>query len=294
MKIALFGGSGQVGWELQRALTPLGDVAVPARQEADLGNADAIGTFLRRTAPDVLVNAAAYTDVDGAEAEPELALSVNACAVETMARAMAGQGLLVHYSTDYVFDGRKAGAYVEHDPTAPLGAYGRSKCDGEQAIARAGGRHFILRTSWVHAARGRNFIRTILRLASEKSQLSVVDDQVGAPTGAELIADVTALMLYQWQGGSAESGIYHLSAGGRTSWYDYACFILSEAQAAGARLSCPPDQVLKVPSAEFPTKAPRPQNSLLDTGKIRRGFRVELPDWRVHVRRTVHELMENR
>ncbi len=294
MNIVLLGGSGQVGWELQRALAPLGSVAVPTRREADLDNPEGLETFLRKTTPDVLVNAAAHTDVDGAETEADLAQVINARAVNTMARVMAGRGLLVHYSTDYVFDGKKTGAYVEDDPTAPLGVYGTSKRDGERAIAQAGGQHIILRTSWVYAARGRNFIRTILRLASERTELSVVDDQFGAPTGAELIADITALILYRWQNQPAESGIYHLSAGGKTSWHEYACFILSEAHAAGAQLSCPSEQVHNVSSAEFPTKAPRPQNSLLDTGKISRAFQLELPDWHMHVRRTVHELMENR
>ena len=294
MNIVLLGGSGQVGWELQRALAMLGTVAVPTRQEAALDNPDRLETFLKNSAPDVLVNAAAYTDVDGAETETDVAQMVNARAVEAMARAMTGRGLLVHYSTDYVFDGKKSGAYVEQDPTAPLGIYGSSKLDGEQAIVRAGGQHIILRTSWVYAARGRNFIRTILRLASERKELSVVGDQFGAPTSAELIADVTAHILFQWRQQPAESGIYHLSASGKTSWHDYAGFILSEALAAGAQLACRPDRIRNMSSTEFPTKAARPQNSMLDTGKISRAFQLELPDWHIHVRRTVHELMENR
>lgn len=294
MNIMLLGENGQVGWELQRALAPLGTVVVPERREADLGKPDGLENLLRKSTPDVLVNAAAQTDVDGAELQPEQAEAINTRAVDTMARVMAGRGLFVHYSTDYVFDGKKTDAYAEDDPTAPLGVYGKSKRDGEQAVTQAGGQHIILRTSWIHAARGRNFVRTILRLASEKTQLSVVGDQVGAPTGAELIADVTALMLFRWQSRPAESGIYHLSAGGQTNWHDYACFILSEAHAAGAQLSCLPDQIRRVSSAEYSTKAPRPRNSLLDTGKIRRAIDVELPDWRVHVRRTVNELVENR
>lgn len=294
MNIVLLGGNGQVGWELQRALAPVGTVHAPAHRQVDLCNRAQLEEYLTSTTPDVLVNAAAFTDVDGAETETELAATINRDAVAVMASFMADRGLLVHYSTDYVFDGKKTGAYSEEDQTNPLSAYGKSKRDGETAIIVAGGAHVILRTSWIHTARGKNFVRTMLRLAAEKTELRVIGDQFGAPTSAELVADITALLLHQNQGRPEQSGIFHLTAAGQTNWHEYACFVLSEALAAGADLTCDPNQVQMISSGDYPARALRPANSMLETAKIKRTFRVELPDWRLHVRRTVQELLENR
>ena len=291
MKIVLFGSGGQVGRELGQVLPSLGRLAAFGRDEADLERPDVIRTLLRRESPDVVVNAAAYTAVDKAESEPERARQINADAVAVMAAEVARRGgWLVHYSTDYVFDGAKSGSYAEADPTGPLSVYGATKLAGEQLVAASGCRHLVFRTSWVYAAHGSNFIRTILRLGQERDELSVVDDQIGAPTSASRIAAVTAAAISRLAAGEAEmpaSGIYHLTASGATSWHGYAEFIIAAARAAGLPMRVTSDRVRPIPSSAWPQAARRPANSRLDTAKLQRTFDVILPPWQEDVRQVV-------
>ena len=279
MNILLTGRNGQVGWELARALLPLGRVHAFGHAELDLADAAAVRRKLDELRPDVIVNAAAYTAVDKAESEPEQANAVNAAAPALLAQEAASRGaLLIHYSTDYVYDGAKAAPYAESDPTAPLGAYGRSKLAGEEGIRASGCDHLIFRTSWVYAARGANFLRTILRLAAEREELRIVADQVGAPTWARLIAEATAHALRQAlqerSGGKFASGIFHLTAAGETSWHGFAAAIV--AGRSGLRVR----QVTPIRTADYPTPAQRPANSRLATGAFRARFGLVLPDWR--------------
>lgn len=279
MNILLTGKNGQVGWELARALLPLGNVAAFDHAGLDLADAAAVRRKLDEVRPDAIVNAAAYTAVDRAESEPELASAINAAAPALLAQEAARRGaLLIHYSTDYVFDGAKAAPYVETDPTAPLGAYGRSKLAGEEGIRAAGCEHLIFRTSWVYGARGANFLRTILRLAAEREELRVVNDQIGAPTWARLIAEATAHALKQAmrerRDGAFRSGKYHLAAAGETSWHGFASAIV--AGRGGLRVKA----VTPIATADYPLPAPRPANSRLDTGAFRARFGLVLPDWR--------------
>jgi dTDP-4-dehydrorhamnose reductase len=295
MKILLLGKDGQLGWELQRALAPLGQLQAFGRAGADLGDPESLRALVRRIRPDVIVNAAAYTAVDKAESDIVAAHSVNALSPGVLAQEAHALGAwLVHYSTDYVFDGSKTGAWVETDPTNPLSVYGRTKCEGEELIRAAKGRHLILRTSWVFAPRGANFAKTMLRLAKERGELKVVADQFGAPTGAELLADATALALHRiafLQGDAAAlSGTYHLTAAGETNWHAYARHVLAQAQLHGAVLKAGPDQVLPIPASAFPAPAARPANSRLDSSKFCASFGLQLPDWRHHVNRLVAEL----
>jgi dTDP-4-dehydrorhamnose reductase len=298
LRILLFGKSGQVGWELHRALAPVGEVIALDRTGSaplcgNLADGEGLSATVRHVRPDVIVNAAAYTAVDRAESEPEAARIVNAEAVGLMAREAAALGAwLVHFSTDYVFDGSGSRPWRETDPTGPLNVYGRTKLEGEQLVRAAGGRHLILRTSWVYAARGRNFARTMLRLAAERDSLTVIDDQAGAPTGAELLADATVHAILRAARDPALSGTYHVTAGGETNWYEYARFVLDVARAAGAPLRVPPQGILPVPSTAFPTAAQRPLNSRLDTRKFRQSFGLELPDWRIGVERVLCEVLE--
>jgi dTDP-4-dehydrorhamnose reductase len=292
MKLLLLGKDGQVGWELQRALAPLGQLTALGHAEADFSDPLALRSVLARHHADVIVNAAAYTAVDKAEAEPELARAVNAESVAVLAEHAAAHGSwLVHYSTDYVFDGAGERPWDEDDPTDPLCVYGRTKRDGEVAIAASGARHLVFRTAWVHGGHGANFARTMLRLARERDTLRVVADQVGAPTSAELIADVTAHALRQTVSNNHSSGLYHLAAAGETSWHDYAQFVIGEAIALGMPLAAAPDRVEPIATADYPTAARRPLNSRLDTGKLCRQFDLRMPDWREGVRRTVRELL---
>ncbi len=298
VKIALFGPNGQVGWELQRSLAPLGEVVALQRGNGgDLSQPDALAATLRALRPAAIVNAAAYTAVDKAESEPDLAHAINAQAPAQMAALADELGAwLIHYSTDYVFDGTGSAPRDEASPTAPLSVYGRSKLEGEQAIVASGCLHLILRTSWVHAARGGNFARTMLKLAAERPRLTVVDDQVGAPTGADLLADVSAHLLRQVlphagvgrqqpDDARALAGIYHAVAGGETSWCGYARHVLAWARAQGIALQVGPDDVAPVPSSAYPSAAARPLNSRLDTNRLRQTFGLTLPDWRVGVER---------
>jgi dTDP-4-dehydrorhamnose reductase len=292
VKILLLGRSGQVGWELERALAPLGELHALGRDEADFAAPESLAAPLRALRPDVVVNAAAYTAVDKAESEPEVARRVNAEAPAVLAREAAAAGAwLVHYGTDYVFDGSGGSPRQEDAPTGPLNVYGRTKLEGEQAIQASGARHLVLRTSWVYGTRGGNFARTMLRLAQERDKLSVIDDQVGAPTGAELIADVTAHAIRSVIAGSAPGGIYHLAAAGETSWHGYACRVIEAARAKGLPVKVASEAIAAVPSSAFPTPAARPKNSRLDTAKLRRTFGLALPPWQDGVDRLLAEIL---
>lgn len=297
MKILLLGKNGQVGWELQRSLAPLGQLLALDRRGADgltgdLSDPEALRETVRAVRPNVIVNAAAYTAVDKAESEVDLARTINATAPGVLAQEAAALGAwLVHYSTDYVFDGSGAMARAESANTGPLSVYGQTKLEGEQAIAASQARHLIFRTSWVYAARGGNFARTMLRLAGEREQLRVIDDQVGAPTGAELIADVTAHALRQtWQRPDL-AGLYHLATSGQTSWHGYACHVIERARSAGQALKASAAAIEPISTLDYPTPARRPLNSRLDTDKLRLAFGLTLPDWRMGVDRMLAEIL---
>lgn len=290
-RLLLLGADGQVGWEMRRALLPLGEVLAMNRVQADL---DGLRALLGRERPDVIVNAAAYTAVDKAESEPDLARRINMEAPQVLAEyAARSSAWLVHYSTDYVFDGLKAAPYGESDTTNPQSVYGRTKQEGEAAIIASGCRHLILRTSWVYAARGGNFAKTMLRLATERDSLRVVADQVGAPTSAELIADGTAQalhrVLYTPQGNTC-SGLYHLTAQGSTSWHGYAQYVIAQAIERGMALRCTPDKVQPIATTDYPLPALRPANSRLDCSKLQNTFDLVLPDWRIQVQRMIQEI----
>jgi dTDP-4-dehydrorhamnose reductase len=290
MKILLLGKDGQVGWELQRSLAPLGELVACGRDEADLEQLEALRQLVRRTQPDVIVNAAAYTAVDKAESDTARAQRINAEAVGLLAdEASRLNTWLVHYSTDYVFNGEKSSPYEEQDATDPLSIYGKTKLEGEQRIRQSHAKHLIFRTSWVYAARGGNFAKTMLRLAKEKDELKVVADQHGTPTSAELIADVTALALYrvtqEKNGALALAGTYHLASGGHTTWHGYAQYVLELAQVKGAAFKTGAAAVQAIPTSAYPTPAARPRNSRLNTAKLTGIFNIYLPDWRLHVQR---------
>jgi dTDP-4-dehydrorhamnose reductase len=295
VKILLFGKDGQVGWELQRALAPLGHRHALGRLDADFSRPASLRAALAAFDPDVIVNAAAYTDVDKAETDAAMAHSVNALAPGILAEEAAARGAwLVHYSTDYVFDGRKEGAYVESDATSPLSVYGRTKEEGEARIRATGARHLILRSSWVFAAHGDNFAKTMLRLAKERATLTVIADQHGAPTGAELVADATTLALRRLldAGAAADalSGTYHLAAAGATTWHAYAQHVLAQALAQGAQLAATPQALQPITTEAWPAPAVRPRNSLLDTRLFETTFGLRMPDWRHHVDRLIAAL----
>ena len=295
MKILLFGKTGQVGWELQRSLAPLGELIALDRHGADglcgdLAKPERIAETVRRLAPDVIVNAAAYTAVDKAESETALAQTINAEAPAAMAREAERLGAwLVHSSTDYVLDGSGERPWHEDDRCAPPNAYGLSKQAGEQAV-KACERHLVLRTSWVYAARGANFLRTMLRLAGERDTLRVINDQYGAPTGAELIADVTAYALRQAIRQPELAGLYHLAAAGTTNWHAYACHLIAGAQARGLPLRATVEQIEAIATSAYPTPARRSANSRLACGKLQTSFDLNLPDWRLGVDRVLDEL----
>jgi len=296
MRILLLGCDGQVGWELQRSLQPLGEVVALDFQSrelaADFSRPDALAATVAAVRPDLIVNSAAHTAVDKAESEPALAQAINADAPGVLARAAAAAGAwLVHYSTDYVFDGSGDQPRAEDALTGPLSVYGRSKLDGERQIRASGCRHLILRTSWVYAARGGNFARTMLRLAGTKSELSVIDDQVGAPTGAELLADLTALAARAAMARPELAGTYHAVAAGATSWHGYAKLVIETARERGVPLTLPADALRAIPTSAYPTPAARPLNSRLDTRKLRDAFGVHLPDWELGVRRMLAEIL---
>jgi dTDP-4-dehydrorhamnose reductase len=293
--ILILGANGQVGWELQRALAPFGRLTVCDRQRGNLEDLDGLRKLIESERPAIIVNAAAYTAVDKAETDTERAQRVNAEAVGLLAN-LAGElnAWLVHYSTDYVFDGQGARPFREEDQPAPLNAYGRTKLAGERAIRESGCRHLIVRTSWVYAARGANFAKTMLRLAADREELRIVADQIGAPTSAELIADVTAQVLGQLRTHRQPDslvGLYPLAAGGETSWHGYARFVIAEATRLGLTLRTDAERVLPIMTHEYPLPAPRPANSRLDTTLLRSTFGLHLPDWQFHVRRMLIELI---
>ena len=297
MKILLLGKNGQVGWELQRALAPLGDLVAldfdsPGPHRADFTQPETLAATMRALAPQVIVNAAAHTAVDKAESEPDLVHRINAAAPAVLAREAAALGAwLVHYSTDYVFDGSGSAPWVEDAPAGPLSVYGRTKLDGENGIRASDCAHLILRTSWVYAARGGNFARTMLRLAAERDNLSVIADQVGAPTGAELLADVTAHALRSAIANPGLAGTYHAAAAGETSWHGYACHVIEFARAAGQTIRVEPQRIEPIATTAYPTPARRPLNSRLDTRKLRNAFGLTLPDWRTGVERMLSEVL---
>ena len=297
MRILLLGKDGQVGWELQRALAPFGEVIALDRSDStplcgDFSQPGRLVETVRQVGPDVIVNAAAHTLVDKAESEPDLARAINATAPGALAReAAACDAWLVHYSTDYVFDGTGSAPWTEDDPTGPLNVYGQTKLEGEQLIRASGCRHLILRTSWVYASRGNNFARTMLRLAAERDSLTVIDDQHGAPTGADLLADVTAHTLLAAVRRPELAGTYHLAASGETTWHGYARFVVEWARAAGQRIKVQPEAIRAVPSTAFAMAAKRPANSRLATGRLRQAFNLVLPDWQAGVERMLTEVL---
>lgn len=297
MKILLLGKNGQVGWELQRALAPLGELVALDREGADalcgdLSRLDNLPRTVRDLAPDVIVNAAAYTAVDKAEGDADQARRINAEAVGVLAAETARlDALLVHYSTDYVFDGSGTRPWREEDAPAPLSVYGQTKLEGEQSIVASGCRHLIFRTSWVYAARGHNFARTMLRLAAERERMTVIDDQHGAPTGAELIADVTAHAIRATLSCPELGGIYHLAASGETTWHGYATYVIEQARNLGRSLAV--REIAPIPTSDYPTPAMRPLNSRLDTSRLTSAFDLTLPHWSVGVARMLHEIMES-
>lgn len=300
MKILLLGCNGQVGWVLQRSLSPLGELTALSRQGCEglcgnLAEPESLAATVNTLAPDIIVNAAAYTAVDQAESESAQARLINAQAPARLAREAQKTGAwLVHYSTDYVFDGTGTAPWREDDPKGPVNVYGKTKLEGEQAIRESGCLHLIFRTSWVYAARGKNFIHTMLRLAAERDSLKVIDDQFGAPTGAELIADVTAHAIRAAHKDKSLSGTYHLAAAGESSWYEYARLIIREAACNGMEMKTDPENIIPVPSEEFPTAAARPKNSRLDTARLQNASGLHMPPWKKEVLRTVSEILKSK
>lgn len=296
MNILLFGKNGQVGWELQRSLSVLGTVTAldfdSTEHCGDFANPAGVADTVRALRPDVIVNAAAHTAVDKAESEPEFARTLNATTPGAIAQEAAKLGAwLVHYSTDYVFDGSGSRPWVETDAPAPLSVYGRTKLEGEQLIQQSSARHVILRTSWVYAARGGNFAKTMLRLAQERERLTVIDDQWGAPTGADLLADVTAYALRHLQQHPQDAGLYHCVAAGETNWHLYAKEVLALAAKAPPAIKLKATEVAPVPTSAFPTPATRPHNSRLDTTRLQNTFGLRLPHWQTGVARMLAEIL---
>ncbi|MBA4141408.1 MAG: dTDP-4-dehydrorhamnose reductase [Nitrosospira sp.] len=299
MRILLFGRSGQVGWELQRSLAPLGELVALGSDSrngfwGDFEDPERVAETVRAVRPDVIVNAAAHTAVDKAESEPDRVRIINTLVPTVLAREARALGAwLIHYSTDYVFDGSGSKPWRETDPTGPLNVYGLTKLEAEKAILESGCRCLIFRTSWVYGSRGGNFAKTMLRLGKEREHLTVIDDQIGAPTGADLIADVTghAIRKVMRQQTDALSGLYHLVAVGETSWYGYAHFVLNFARNAGVRLKVVPEGIIPVSTSAFPSPATRPKNSRLDTQKFKSTFDLNLPPWQTGVARMLTEII---
>ena len=294
-RILLTGKNGQVGFELQRALAPLGEVIAVGTADCDLSDANAIRGLMHRVQPQLVVNPAAYTAVDKAESDADKARAVNAVAPGVLGEEASRLGAsVIHYSTDYVYDGSKDGLYTESDPVSPQSVYGQTKLDGERALQAATTRHVILRTSWVVGAHGGNFAKTMLRLAGDRDELKVVADQFGAPTSASLIADVTAHIARQMLRDGADGfpfGVYHLAAAGETSWHAYAQYVIGEAIGMGKALKATPERVLPIPASSYPTPARRPQNSRLDTHKLRQTFGLHLPHWQEGVKHILQQIL---
>jgi dTDP-4-dehydrorhamnose reductase len=297
MKILLLGKNGQVGWELQRSLAPLGEVVAldfdsPGPLTADFSAPESLAATVRAVAPQIIVNAAAHTAVDKAESEPDFAHALNAASPAVLAREAKTLGAwLMHYSTDYVFDGSGSTPWVEDSPTGPLSVYGRTKLEGEEAIRKSGCRHLIFRTSWVYAARGGNFAKTMLKLAQERDRLTVIDDQIGSPTGADLLADLTAHALRHSLHHPEVAGTYHAVAQGETSWHGYAKRVVEFARAKGLPIKVAVDAIAPVPTSTFPTPAKRPHNSRMNTSKLCSTFDVNLPGWQTGVERMLTEVL---
>ncbi len=295
MKILLTGKNGQLGFELQRALAPLGQICTVDQEECNLADADAIRAVIREMRPDLIVNPAAYTAVDRAESEAEVARAVNSIAPAVMGEEAQRLGaMVIHYSTDYVFDGESSRPYLETDPTNPLNVYGLTKRDGDVALQAACPQHLIFRTSWVVGSHGNNFAKTMLRLASEREALSIVADQFGAPTSAALLADITALIINRAQREGLDSlpfGLYNLTASGVTTWHGYACFVLEQAVKAGISLKVQPEMVKAIATADYPLPAKRPTNSQLDTTLFRATFGFELPDWQDGINHILQQIL---
>ena len=295
MKILLLGANGQVGWELRRSLAPLGKIRAYGRHTANLQKLDDLSRLIREFSPDAIVNAAAYTSVDKAESELEQAFLVNSMAVDFLAKeAKLLNSWFIHYSTDYVFDGLKNVPYTETDKPNPQSVYGQTKYDGENSIKESNAKHLIFRTTWVYSKRGDNFAKSIIRLAKMQDELNVVNDQVGVPTSAELIADVTALCLYhisQYKDSALNlSGTYNLTPTGETSWYGFAQFIIAETLGLDDNFRASFENIQAINTSDYPLPAKRPSNSLLDTKKICNTFNVSMPPWQTHVERLLKEL----
>jgi len=289
-KILLLGANGQVGWELQRSLVTLGQITPVDRDQCDLAQLDRVTGLLEEIKPEIVVNAAAYTAVDQAEQEPEAARQLNSALPACLAEyARASDALLVDYSTDYVFDGCKPAPYLESDTASAVNVYGQSKQDGLSAIIDSGCRHLVLRVSWVYSKRGKNFLNTMMRLASEREALSVVADQIGAPTSADLIADVTAQAVRAILNDSAQGGVYNLVPDGVTSWHGFAVEIIRQAHNAGYQLKLRAENIKPITTAEYPTPANRPTNSRLDTGKLKDTFYINLPNWQTPLQRMISQ-----
>ena len=297
MKILLLGKNGQVGWELRRSLAPLGTVISVDRTQADMAKPESLRALVASISPDCIVNAAAYTAVDKAENDIESATIINADSVKVLAEeALKINAWLIHYSTDYVFDGNKKEPYIESDPVNPLSVYGQSKLQGEQYIHYSGCKHLIFRTSWVFSAHGSNFVKSMLQLAKERESLNIVADQFGAPTSAELIADITSLCINQIVSkGEAfskdKSGIYHLVSSGEATWHSFAQYIIGQALDMGENLKTLPNAVLPISTVEYPVPATRPKNSRLSTVKLQDTFSLHLPQWETYVDRMLNEII---
>lgn len=295
MRILLLGKNGQVGWELQRSLAPLGEVIALDRHghnglQGDMSKPEAVKQTILKLKPDIVVNASGYTAVDLAETEQDLAKQINFNAVQSIAEAcMKIEALLVHYSTDYVFSGQGNSAFLESSEVDPINMYGKTKAQGEQAIVSSGCKYLIFRTSWVYAVKGKNFLKTMLNLAQQREELSIINDQIGAPTSAELIADVTAQAIREVTNENSKIGIYHLVAGGETSWFDYANYVFEQAKLAGVELRI--KKVSPIPTTAYPTPAKRPYNSRLNNQKLQSTFQLILPEWKLGVQRTLTELL---
>jgi dTDP-4-dehydrorhamnose reductase len=299
MRILLLGAQGQVGWELQRSLSCLANVSAHARNTADLSLPSTIVSLIQSERPDIVINAAAYTAVDQAETDEDTAYQVNAKTVELIAaECKAVNAMLIHFSTDYVFDGQKETPYDEQDETYPQLVYGASKCAGEEAIVASDCDYFILRTSWVYAARGNNFAKTMLKLASEKTSLSVVNDQFGAPTSAEFLADIVALIVSRVKSDALfihnNTGFYHVVASGETTWFGFAQYVLEQAEYLGYTLNVAAKDIQPVPTSDFPRPAKRPANSRLSTQKLCDLLNISIPRWQFYVSRMVNEYLEER
>ena len=293
MKILLTGKNGQVGFELKNKLSVLGEVIATDREELDLANPDAIRAFIDQTKPDIIINPAAYTAVDKAESEPDLAYKINVTAPEVLAEKAAELDIpLVHFSTDYVFDGLKKEAYVETDTTNPQSVYGKTKHDGEEKV-RTHGKHIILRTSWVFGSHGNNFLKTILRLILDKESLNIVSDQWGSPASASILSDVTFKIVdtILKNKNFNDYGTYHVTNDGETNWHAYASLISSEAMKLHLKVKCKPDQIHPILTSEYPTAAKRPFNSRLNTDKLKKTFMLELPHWESEVKKVLREII---